>query len=66
MNTPQWLTKQEAEERFRFDPEDMHYCPECLTALVFLEEDGVYYCPNEMCLNENQYDFGGAIVPNNG
>jgi hypothetical protein len=63
MSEPQWLTKQEVEERFRFDPEDSKYCPECLTKLRLSLEGEQYYCPNELCLNHDQYDLGGAIIP---
>jgi NAD-dependent DNA ligase len=30
-----------------------HFCPDCLSGLE-RTEDGVLYCPNEMCLNDEQ------------
>jgi hypothetical protein len=30
-----------------------NFCPDCLSGLEETE-DGILYCPNEMCLNEEQ------------
>ena len=51
-----YLTKTEAEERLRFAPEDARFCPDCLSELAKTEDGdkSIYYCPNEMCLNEEQ------------
>jgi len=45
-----WLNHQRDEKAF--------YCEDCLTKLVKTETaKGVkLYCPNEMCLNDEQYD----------
>ena len=62
------LTKAEAEERFRFTEEDSKFCPECLSELRLVkgtEDDPYYYCPNEMCLSEEQYDMGGSFLNQN-
>ena len=50
----EYLTKQEAEERLRFEPEDGKFCPDCLTKLAEVSgNDGMrIYCPNKMCLND--------------
>jgi len=29
------------------------FCPDCLSGLEQTEE-GIFYCPNEMCLNDEQ------------
>ena len=57
------LTKAETEERFRFAKEDAKFCPDCLGQLrEILDTDNnrtVFYCQNEMCQNEAQYDEYG-------
>lgn len=52
-----YLTKDEAEERLRYAPEDAKFCPDCLSQLDELEgaEGLVLMCRNEMCLNEEEY-----------
>jgi len=51
----EFLTKIEAEDRLRFIPEDARFCPDCLTELKLVHtDDSIYYCPNEMCLNDEQ------------
>jgi len=55
MESEEALTKTEAEERLRFEPDDALFCPDCLTRLVFYATNviyGTWYCPNEMCLND--------------
>ena len=52
----EYLTKIEAEERLRFANEDAKFCPYCLTELKLIASDTHhnYYCPNEMCLYDEQ------------
>lgn len=35
--------------------EDALYCEDCLTKLA-KTDDGKFYCPNEMCLNFEEYE----------
>ena len=39
------------------------FCPDCLTKLT-LQEEGVFYCPNEKCLNEKEYNKKGEEIGN--
>jgi hypothetical protein len=39
----------------RIDVGFKHFCPDCLSGLEQTKE-GTYYCPNEMCLNEEHYE----------
>ena len=60
-----YLTKDEAEERFRFAPERALFCPDCLTELreITLEDGSIeIYCPNEMCLNEEREVKDGDTI----
>ena len=54
-----YLIKTEAEERLRFAPEGAKFCPDCLTQLREAEDDEGhhFYCPNEMCLNDEEIKF---------
>lgn len=52
-----YLTKAEVEECLRFEPEEAVFCPDCTTRLI-LQEEGGWYCPNEMCLNEDSGELG--------
>jgi len=41
--------------------DDKLYCPDCFSELGTVTKD-VFYCPNEMCLNDFDYDkFGNKI-----
>lgn len=64
------LTKDEADERLRFPtylPSGrFYYCPDCLTQLRETDDEDeegksvlLFYCPNDMCLNEAHYDLDG-------
>jgi len=58
------LSKAEAEERFRFAPEGARFCPDCLTELRKRDSDkgGVFYCTNEMCMNDYFYNEKGMVI----
>jgi len=58
------LSKAEAEERFRFAPEGARFCPDCLTELRKIDSDkgGVFYCTNEMCMNNYFYNEEGIVI----
>jgi len=53
-----YLTAEQVADWARHQPEDGFYCECCLTRLAQTDE-GLYYCPNEMCL----YDEQGKIEP---
>jgi len=41
--------------------DETFYCPDCFSELGIIRKD-VFYCPNEMCLNDFDYDkFGNKI-----
>ena len=37
-----------------------HFCPECLSGLETTDDDTLY-CPNEMCLNEEQQKINEVV-----
>jgi len=51
-------TKRELVRGLTGTPDDTLMCPECFHFLEWNDE-GCYYCPNEMCLNEETYDTHG-------
>jgi len=49
-----YLTAQQVKDWAIRQPDDGYYCKYCLTRLTRLiqDDEGNYYCPNEMCLYE--------------
>lgn len=43
--------------------DDSFFCPHCHNTLNFVayngRDEGLMYCPNDMCLNEAEYDVRG-------
>lgn len=60
------LTKEEVLACVEVYAEDSFSCPECLGLLKWVEDDssdrGHYYCSNDSCLNNQDYDKGGNII----
>lgn len=48
-----WLSKKEVLEEFENAKDDDKFCVYCYEKLEKTKE-GTYFCPNEMCLNEEQ------------
>ena len=48
-----YLTSEQVGEWARHQPDDAYYCEHCLSKLAQTDE-GKYYCPNEMCLYDEQ------------
>lgn len=48
-----YLTAEQVGEWARRQSDDALFCEHCLTRLVQTDE-GLWYCPNEMCLYEEQ------------
>lgn len=48
-----YLTADQVRDWAQDQPNEAYYCEYCLTQLVQTDE-GLWYCPNEMCLNEEQ------------
>lgn len=40
--------------------DDKIYCPDCFSELEKTKEN-TFYCPNEMCLNDFEYDKFGNV-----
>jgi len=55
------LTKTEVLREFEGKEISGLFCVFCYEELRLLEE-GLLYCPNEMCLNERQYNKDGSEV----
>ncbi len=51
-----YLTRDQVFDWAKDQPEDAVYCESCLTRLSQTTE-GLYYCPNEMCLCDEQGDI---------
>jgi len=49
----EYLTHAEVMDWLHSESEDTIFCPYCLTALA-QTDDGFWYCPNDMCLNDEQ------------
>ncbi len=56
--TMDYLTTNQLKDWADNQEEGRFFCEHCLTRLVQTDE-GLYYCPNEMCLNDEQ----GEIEP---
>lgn len=52
-----YLTAEQVRDWAAHQPEDGYWCEDCLSRLVQNPESGKYYCPNEMCLNQEEYDI---------
>jgi hypothetical protein len=48
-----YLTRDAVADWLRHQPEDALFCEHCLTRLVQTDE-GDWYCPNQMCLYDEQ------------
>jgi len=48
-----YMTAEDVGDWARHQPADGFYCKHCLTRLAETD-DGQYYCPNGMCLYEEQ------------
>lgn len=48
------INKKELIEWFKTFKKENLFCPHCCSKLEYTDEDK-YYCPNEMCLNEEEY-----------
>ena len=48
-----YLTRDQLMDWAQDQPDDAVFCEHCLSRLV-QTEDGLWYCPNEMCLYEEQ------------
>ena len=52
------LTKKEMLDTFKnWDEKDL-FCPDCLNVLSELDEK--LFCPNEICMNETNYNLKGV------
>jgi len=58
INSMDYLTKQDIIDFVETLDEGV-YCPNCLTHLKPIDTDNGkrWYCPNEMCLNEDEIDL---------
>jgi len=48
-----YLTADEVKEWAKAQPDNGFYCQWCFTRLV-QDDNGLWYCPNEMCLYEEE------------
>ena len=48
-----YLTTDQIKDWAEFQSDGSYYCEHCLTQLTQTDE-GLYYCPNEMCLYDEQ------------
>lgn len=49
----EYLTTEEVRGWVNSQIDDAYYCEDCLTRLVQTDE-GKWYCPNEMCLQDDE------------
>ena len=51
-----YLTAEQVKDWAKDQPEDAVYCEHCLTRIINTI-GGLWYCPNEMCLYDEQGDL---------
>ena len=60
-----WLNRLEIITWYAQQGDADRFCPHCMGRLARTHEnlcDPTYYCPNDMCLNEDTYDQNGNII----
>lgn len=53
------LNKQQVISQFDNAKETDLFCVFCYDEVIEMKEGNIFYCPNEMCLNERHYDREG-------